>query len=87
MILAYPWFFVPVLVVVCAFIVDRRMRRRAAIAARADHEYRQQMLGAVMADQRMSPILAAPRAAERPAHVMNRWPTTPMATAPTRRGR
>ncbi|MBZ4622079.1 hypothetical protein [Mycobacterium avium] len=39
-ILAYPWFFVPVLVVVCAFVVDRRMRRRAAIAARADWEHR-----------------------------------------------
>ncbi|SPM34770.1 Mycobacterium rhizamassiliense ORFan, partial [Mycobacterium rhizamassiliense] len=30
--LAYPWFFVPMLVVVCAFMVDRRMRVRAAIA-------------------------------------------------------
>lgn len=39
-ILAYPWFFVPMLVVVCAVVVDRRMRRRAAIAARADWEHR-----------------------------------------------
>ncbi|WP_197504148.1 hypothetical protein [Mycobacterium sp. E1319] len=39
-ILAYPWFFVPVLVVACAVVVDRRMRQRAAIAARADWEHR-----------------------------------------------
>lgn len=42
-ILAYPWFFVPVLIVVCAVVVDRRMRRRAAIAARADYEHRDLM--------------------------------------------
>jgi hypothetical protein len=42
-ILAYPWFFVPLLVVVCAGAVDRRMRRRAAIATRADWEHRQLM--------------------------------------------
>jgi hypothetical protein len=39
-ILAYRWFFVPLLVVVCAFAVDRRQRRRTAIAARADYEHR-----------------------------------------------
>lgn len=39
-ILAYPWFAVPVLVVVCAVVVDHRMCRRAAIAARADWEHR-----------------------------------------------
>ncbi|OBH58771.1 hypothetical protein A5685_05165 [Mycobacterium colombiense] len=53
-ILAYPWFFVPVLVVVCAFIVDRRMRQRAAIAARADYEYRHLILRAVMANRSAS---------------------------------
>lgn len=74
-ILAYPWFFVPVLVVVCAFIVDRRMRRRAAIAARADYEYRQQMLATIRADPGLPPIHPMP-APERPGHVMNRWPTT-----------
>jgi hypothetical protein len=42
-ILAYPWFFVPILLVVAAFWVDRRQRRRAAIAARTDHEHREQM--------------------------------------------
>lgn len=69
-ILAYPWFAVPVLVVVCALLVNRAQRRRAAIAARADHEHRQQIAGAVFAELRMSPILPAP------APVMNRWPTT-----------
>lgn len=60
-VLAYPWFFVPVLVVVCAVVVDRQMRRRAAIAARADWEYRQQMLGAVLADQYLPAIQPPPR--------------------------
>lgn len=41
--LAYPWFLIPVLMVVCALLVDRRQRRRAAIAARADYDYRQHM--------------------------------------------
>lgn len=63
-IVAYPWFFVPVLVVVCAFIVDRRIRHRAAIAARADWEYRQQMLGAVIADRHLPAIQPPPRRRE-----------------------
>jgi hypothetical protein len=46
-ILAYPRFLVPVLVVVCAVVVGRRQRRRAAIAARADHEHRELMARAV----------------------------------------
>ncbi|MCA2248813.1 hypothetical protein JF729_13585 [Mycobacterium intracellulare] len=64
-ILAYPWFFVPVLVVACGFVVDRRMRRRAAIAARADYEYRQQMLAAVLTGQRLPSI--QPPSRRRPA--------------------
>ncbi|ANR92723.1 hypothetical protein O972_25300 [Mycobacterium avium subsp. avium 10-9275] len=60
-ILAYPWFFVPVLVVVCALLVNRAQRRRAAIAARADWEYRQQMLGAVFADHRALAMQPPPR--------------------------
>ncbi|GAB1811107.1 hypothetical protein [Mycobacterium sp. MUNTM1] len=76
-ILAYPWFFMPMLVVVCMVVVDRRMRRRAAIAARADYEYRQQMLGAVTAERGLSPGRPMPAPADRPGHVMNRWPTTP----------
>lgn len=64
-----PVVFVPVLVVVCAFVVDRRMRRRAAIAARADYEYRQQMLGTVMADHRVLAMQPPPRrqAADHPS--------------------
>lgn len=45
-VLAYPWFFVPVMIVAAAVWIDRRMRRRAAIAARADHEYRELMVAA-----------------------------------------
>jgi hypothetical protein len=43
-ILAYPWFAVPLLVVATGLWVDRRNRRRAAFAARADFEYREQLL-------------------------------------------
>ncbi|OBG25294.1 hypothetical protein A5764_07900 [Mycobacterium sp. 852002-51057_SCH5723018] len=50
-ILAYPWFFVPLLVVASAVWVDRRQRRRAAIAARADHEHRELMAQAVFRPQ------------------------------------
>lgn len=42
--LAYPWFFIPVLIVVCAVVVDRRQRHRHAIAARADWEHRALMV-------------------------------------------
>lgn len=45
-VLAYPWFCIPLLVVAVAFWVDRRQRQRAAIAARADHEYRELMVAA-----------------------------------------
>lgn len=38
--LAYPGFFVPLLIVACTVVVDRRARRRHAIAARADYEHR-----------------------------------------------
>lgn len=55
-ILAYPWFFVPVLVVVCAVVVDRRMRRRAAIAARADYEHRALMARAVFSPPSLRPV-------------------------------
>ncbi|WP_139043251.1 hypothetical protein [Mycobacterium lentiflavum] len=58
-ILAYPWFFMPVLVVVCAVVVDRRNRPRAAIAARADSEHR-----ALIAASLRWPVLPAhPRSA------------------------
>jgi hypothetical protein len=54
--LAYPWFFVPVLVVVCAVIVDRRQRQRRAIAARADHAYRKQIAEAVFAPRKLPQV-------------------------------
>ena len=50
--LAYPWFFVPLLVVVAAVWVDRRNRRGAAIAARADYEHRQLMAEGMFRPQR-----------------------------------
>jgi hypothetical protein len=42
-IVAYPWFGVPLLVVAAAVWVDRRNRKRAAVAARADYEHRAQL--------------------------------------------
>ncbi|WP_264010474.1 hypothetical protein, partial [Mycobacterium alsense] len=38
-----------------AFWVDRRQRRRAAIAARADHEHRKLMARAILAPQPKPP--------------------------------
>jgi hypothetical protein len=73
--LVYPWFTIPATIIVCAFVLDRRIRRRAAIAARADWEYRQEMVRALK-----TPIPAPPR--QHPRNVMNRWPTTPMPTIP-----
>jgi hypothetical protein len=43
-IVAYPWFGIPLLVVAAAVWVDRRNRKRAAVAARADYEHRAQLL-------------------------------------------
>lgn len=89
-ILAYPWFFVPVLVIVCALLVNRTGRRRAAIAARADHEHRELMAAAVFRrpsaprDNRAKRFQPNVTGAH-PRHVMNRWPTTPIPTAPIRR--
>ena len=58
-ILAYPWFFVPLLVVVCALQVDRRNRRRASIAARAEHEHRALIAHAVFSTRAQLPRRAA----------------------------
>lgn len=49
--LAYPWFFVPLLVVAAAWWVDRRNRQRAAIAARADNEHREVIARAIFGPQ------------------------------------
>ncbi|SPM40205.1 hypothetical protein MNAB215_2401 [Mycobacterium numidiamassiliense] len=54
--LAYPWFFVPVLIVVCAVVVDRRQRQRHAIAARADFEHRRQIAKAVFQQRTLPPV-------------------------------
>lgn len=101
-ILAYPWFFVPLLLVALVGWVDRRNRRRTAIAARADYEYRQEMLRAMRAPGPAgvaTPVThPLPTAAERPSltvgtgriarrHVLNRWPTTPVLTEPIQRNR
>ncbi|WP_231973833.1 hypothetical protein [Mycobacterium sp. E1319] len=89
--LAYPWFFVPLLVVVCAVLVDHRNRRRASIIARANFDYRQEIAGAVFARDYLSPIQPPATVPVRSAgvvasrHVLNSWPTTPMLAAPMRR--
>lgn len=63
--IAHPWFAFPVLIAVCALLVNDAMRRRAAIAARADWDYRQQM---------------AADAARGPQPQPLRWPTWKNAT-------
>jgi hypothetical protein len=74
-ILAYPWFFVPVLIVAAGWWVDRRQRRRTAIAARADWEPRKSMADAVLRPQ-AAPLPRAPR-----RHPADHWsPTEPMGT-------
>ena len=45
--LVYPWFTIPATIIVCAFLVGRRQRPRAAIAARADYEHRELMVRAI----------------------------------------
>jgi hypothetical protein len=75
--LAYPWFFVPLVVVALAFvaIVDRRQRQRHAIAARADDAYGRQIAKAVFAPRKLPPVRH-----RRPA---DHW----SATEPMRTGR
>lgn len=73
-ILAYPWFFVPLLVVAAAWWVDRRNRRRHAIAARADHEHR-----ALMAAEVKYPPASPPRPRRCPADYWSN--TQPMRAA------
>lgn len=72
--LAYPWFFVPLLVVGAAWWVDRRNRRRHAIAARADYEHRALMVEALVGPHPPSP-LRSPRRAWRPGDA-DHWSRT-----------
>jgi hypothetical protein len=90
--LAYPWFFVPMLVIVCALLVNRAARRRAATAARADWEHREMMARAIWQQPRGRPALPDAEqmrqaawqpdiSAVRPRnpapwHVVTQWPTT-----------
>ncbi|ORV92718.1 hypothetical protein AWC11_07630 [Mycobacterium interjectum] len=45
--LVYPWFTIPAMIIVCALLLNRAARRRAAIAARADWEHRELIRRAV----------------------------------------
>jgi hypothetical protein len=74
-IVMYPWFCIPVLVVVAAFWVDRRNRKRTALMARADYENQAQLLR----ESPQSP--AGPPAAKRqkvrrPPRGADHWATT-----------
>ncbi|WP_407689721.1 hypothetical protein [Mycobacterium sp. HUMS_1102779] len=88
-ILAFPWFFIPLLIVAAAGWVDRRNRKRAAIAARADWEHRTLMARAIFAPHPLLPAPLNPPPKPRTApvsvrHVLTDWPTTPMLTRPIR---
>jgi hypothetical protein len=87
--LVYPWFTIPATIIVCALLLNRAARRRAAVAARADWDYRQQIVRAVKA----APAAAQPesephdsgsRTVRARRHVLTDWPTTPMLTRPIR---
>lgn len=66
---------------VAAWLLDRERDRRAAVAERADAANRELMR--LMNAPR--PIRLVPSTEPHPRHVMNRWPTTPMATQPIAR--
>jgi len=77
-ILAYPWFCVPLLIVAAAVWVDRRNRRRAAIAARADHDHRQLIARAVLAAKPRHDRPARRNVSRRPAGADHWSPTQPI---------
>jgi hypothetical protein len=58
--LVYPWFTIPVTIIVCAVLLNVAARRRAAIAARADWDYRQEMLRATRGALQPSSVPSLP---------------------------
>ncbi|OIN79368.1 hypothetical protein BMG05_18465 [Mycobacterium malmoense] len=85
--LIWPWFTIPATIIVCAVLLNRAARKRAAIAARAEWEHREMMVRAIQQPGRPAPDaqemrLAAwqPDIAVRPSrpapwHVVTQWPT------------
>lgn len=87
--LAYPWFTIPVTIIVCAVLLNLATRRRAAIAARAEWEHREMMVRAMqppgrppapdpqqMHDAAWQPDVAAVRPrSPAPWHIITQWPT------------
>lgn len=80
--LAYPWFVVPLLVVLAAWWVDRRNRHRAAIVARAGYEHRELIARAVLTPQPLP--VEPPRRLPRPRGA-DHWSTTQPLPRPKRR--
>jgi hypothetical protein len=80
-VLAYPWFCIPMLIVAAAFWVDRRQRRRAAVAARADHEYRELMVAAARG---VPPLSLSGHRRGRPRGADHWSPTRPLRTGDVR---
>lgn len=100
--LIWPWFTIPATIIVCAVLLNRAARKRAAIAARAEWEHREMMVRAVRDSTRRRdvfrsgghtyetpprPKVSVPPPAVRARHVLTDWPTTPMLTRPIRMGR
>src|SRR3954454_2025714 len=76
-VVAHPWFCMPVLVVVAAVWVDRRNRKRAASAARADFEYQAQLLPETQSPG--GPPAATPQPVRRRPRAADHWsPTKPI---------
>lgn len=85
--LVFPWFTIPVTMIVCAGLLERSRRRRAAIVARAEWAYREEMVTAMnhggpppggfyarQARAEAAPTLARPRQPA-PWHLVTQLPT------------
>lgn len=79
--LVYPWFTIPATIILCAVLLNRAARQRAAVAARADHEHRELIARAVFNPQ-LSPVkplrwLSRPRGADHWAPTQPIWEEHP----------
>lgn len=88
--LVYPWFTIPSTIIVCAFLLNRAMRRRAAIAARADWDYREEMVAAMKRGSTPPPPPPGYQASQQPPRMVrprNPAPWHVVTQLPTQRFR
>jgi hypothetical protein len=85
--LVYPWFTIPATIIVCAVLLNVTLRRRAAVAARADWDYREEMLRATRGgpqppSQGLPPVILRRPSNPAPWHVVTQLPTHRFRRAP-----